>query len=223
MHYENENWSIQYQTGKGSVNAFHFFDDGTAWAVGNGGGIYYYNGNVWTDTTSPISEHLYAIEMIDPQNGWAAGANGVLLHFDGEAWNLYEQNLGKTIYSICFPEPDFGLMGGAGGAVFSTELQLPVGIELPKKHLSKSELIVYPNPVKNICYIRIPENLEKAGSPDFKINLYNSQGVLVQQTQRKYSDELISLDTGHLAPGLYLLQLTDGMSICGQTKLLIQR
>jgi hypothetical protein len=222
MHYENESWSIQYQTSKGSINAFHFFSDGTAWAVGNGGGLYYYDGNVWTDTTSPVSANLYAIEMVDQQNGWAAGANGVLLHFDGVAWNLNEQNLGKTIYSISFPEPDFGLMGGTDGAVFSTELQLPVGTEMPIKLFAKSELIVYPNPAKNICYIRIPENLEKAGSPDFKINLYNSQGVLLQQTRRKYSNELISLDTGHLAPGLYLLQLTDGSENNYQAKLIVQ-
>jgi hypothetical protein len=84
-------------------------------------------------------------------------------------------------------------------------------------------LFVYPNPASNICYIRIPEEMGKTGRTHFHINLFNSQGVLVQQIRRKNSDEIISLDTGHLPPGLYLLQLTDGLSISGQTKLLIHR
>jgi photosystem II stability/assembly factor-like uncharacterized protein len=222
-HYENESWSIQYQTGKGSINAFHFFDDGTAWAVGNGGGIYYYNGNVWTASDSPISAHLYAIEMIDQQNGWAAGGNGVLMHFDGQAWNLHEQNLGKTIYAMCFPESGFGLMGGGGGAIFSTELQLPVGIEIQKKHQTKTELSVYPNPAQNICYIRLPEYPANTGNEYFLINIYNSQGVLVHRTRRKSADAILILDTGQLVPGLYLLQVTDEQNNTGQTKLLIQR
>jgi hypothetical protein len=84
-------------------------------------------------------------------------------------------------------------------------------------------LFVYPNPASNICYIRIPEEMGETGRTHFHINLFNSQGVLVQQIRRKNSDEIISLDTGHLPPGLYLLQLKDGLSISVQTKLLIHR
>lgn len=89
-------------------------------------------------------------------------------------------------------------------------------------HQNSTGLSVYPNPASNICYIRIPEELAKAGRQHFHINLYNSQGVLIQQTRRKHSDEIISLDTGHLAPGLYLLQLTDGSENNYQTKLIVQ-
>ena len=83
-------------------------------------------------------------------------------------------------------------------------------------------LSVYPNPATNICYIHIPEDFSRTGKPYFLVNLYNSQGILVQQTRRKSGDEIVGLDTSHLAPGLYLLQLTDGSENNYQAKLIVQ-
>lgn len=93
---------------------------------------------------------------------------------------------------------------------------------IPFAHTQKStELSVYPNPASNICYIRIPEDMKFSVNNYFLVQLFNSQGVLVQQTRRRISDGTISLDTGDLPSGLYLLHLTDGSNNKYQTKLIV--
>lgn len=96
-----------------------------------------------------------------------------------------------------------------------------VGIPLAF-HQNSTGLSVYPNPASNVCCIRIPEDMNSTRNNYFLVQLFNNQGVLVQQTRRKYSEDIISLDTGELPPGLYLLHLTDGSANKYQTKLIVQ-
>lgn len=69
------------------------------------------------------------------------------------------------------------------------------GIEVAK------ELIIYPNPVKNICYISLTgSNITKSD-----ITIVDIQGKLILKTVLTESQ----LNLSHLKPGLYFISLTD--------------
>lgn len=65
----------------------------------------------------------------------------------------------------------------------------------------ENELIIYPNPVKDICHI----SLKGSNSSKSDIRIIDIQGKLVMKTILTESD----LNLSHLKPGLYFITLTD--------------
>jgi uncharacterized protein YjdB len=57
-----------------------------AWAVGELGFIYRFNGTTWTRQTSPTSTTLNAVWGSGSSDAFAGGNNGIILHWDGTAW-----------------------------------------------------------------------------------------------------------------------------------------
>lgn len=92
---------------------------------------------------------------------------------------------------------------------------VPVGVK--QVLASSDELKVYPNPVKDIVNIELPQITSKA----IKVELLNSQGQ-IQYTQLLYSaNGVIFLDLSTYARGLYFLSITiDGKS--SYSKLILQ-
>jgi hypothetical protein len=71
-------------------------NDYTAWAVGDGGTILYWNGSAWTVTAAPngITDNLYQVLFVNETSGWAVGGSanhGVILNYNGSDWNVWNQ------------------------------------------------------------------------------------------------------------------------------------
>jgi hypothetical protein len=78
------------------------------WAVGNGGTILHWNGNLWSKANSPTTQPLYAVKMISANNGWAVGGFGTILHWDGSSWNLVDSPIHPDLFSVDFLSPNEG-------------------------------------------------------------------------------------------------------------------
>lgn len=59
----------------------------TAWAVGDFGSIYRWNGTTWTREATPATGTLFTVWASGPTNAFAAGANGTMLRWNGTAWS----------------------------------------------------------------------------------------------------------------------------------------
>jgi photosystem II stability/assembly factor-like uncharacterized protein len=205
LKYEDGEWITQYEHPSHAINDFSFFNDGTAYAAGNGGLLLHYDGAYWYELPSPTIADLTTIKMLDHQSGWAAGEGGVVLYFDGIGWYLHEQNLGRDLISIAFHESGLGLIGGRQGVLYATQPQLPVGLSAPQVPVSGKAFPLYPNPATTQAWLQLPENMPLA---QVHIELYSPTGRLLYRAQP--TGHFHKIDVAHLPKGLYLVRVWDG-------------
>ena len=74
--------------------------DSNAWAVGEFGFIYRYNGGTWTRQTSPTSATLYTVWAAGANDAFAAGEAGTMLHWNGSTWTSMTLPSSATVYSL---------------------------------------------------------------------------------------------------------------------------
>jgi len=79
------NWSVNATLGT-SLYAVDALNENFAYAVGDGGVIYYYNGSDWNQETSPTTSRLYDVRIISQTDIWAVGNN--IYHYDGINWSV---------------------------------------------------------------------------------------------------------------------------------------
>ncbi|MBI4936332.1 MAG: hypothetical protein HY828_20835 [Actinobacteria bacterium] len=58
-----------------------------AWAVGENGAVWFYDGGWYPQRVGPLGEHLNAVWMVSWDDLWVVGAGGVILHGN---WSLWE-------------------------------------------------------------------------------------------------------------------------------------
>jgi hypothetical protein len=78
---------------------------------------------------------------------------------------------------------------------------------------STGELVISPNPVKDICTLQLPA-LSVNG---YSIVISNAAGAVILRTSSKMNEKSIDLDLRQFSPGLYSIRVTDlrtGTSIC---------
>lgn len=85
-------------------------DASVAWAVGEFGSIYRWDGSSWTRQVTPTTATLDAVWSTPNRDAFAAGENGVVLRWNGVTWN--QMNFPSTA-SI------FSLWGTDGGNVYA--------------------------------------------------------------------------------------------------------
>ncbi len=91
----------------------------------------------------------------------------------------------------------------------------PSSIEInDKKHHHVS---VYPNPTNSCVNIDFENNINK----DFKLKLFNTQGILVKSIEHR-SSEKIKLDISDLSSGNYILQIIADNKIYTVKKILVE-
>jgi hypothetical protein len=86
-------------------------------------------------------------------------------------------------------------IGAAMTSFFSINLCEAVTAAKPEISLSKSELKVYPNPVKGLLNLQTEENIEK-------LEIFSVTGTLVMQLENPEKQ----IDVSHLKNGLYLIK-----------------
>lgn len=59
----------------------------TAWAVGDFGSIYRWNGTTWSREATPVTGTLFTVWAANATTAFAAGADGAMLRWNGTAWS----------------------------------------------------------------------------------------------------------------------------------------
>jgi len=100
-----------YSTGIGGwVLGLSGLGPGAVWAVGEDGGISYWNGMSWTSQASPQPVNLNAVLAVAPDDVWAAGDFETVLHFDGGSWSTWASPVAG--------KPHFRAIAASGSRVF---------------------------------------------------------------------------------------------------------
>ncbi len=82
-----------------------------AWAVGEFGSVYRWDGTSWTRQQTPTTSTLQAVWGLNPSEAYAAGEQGTVLRWDGSRWSTMSFPSSNTIYA---------LWGANGSHVYAT-------------------------------------------------------------------------------------------------------
>ena len=75
-------------------------DSSHAWAVGQTGAIWFYNGSTWSAQSSGVSTPLEAVFGIDAAHVWAVGDSGTILFWDGATWATQASPLSTSLLAL---------------------------------------------------------------------------------------------------------------------------
>ncbi len=71
-----------------------------AWAVGEFGFVYRWNGSAWTRQSTPTTATLNAVWGASSSEAFAAGDNGTMLRFNGTAWSAMSFPSTASVYGL---------------------------------------------------------------------------------------------------------------------------
>lgn len=72
----------------------------SAWAVGEFGFIYHWNGSSWTRQPTPTTATLYTVWAASPTEAFAAGDQGTMLRWNGSAWASMNLPTSASVYGL---------------------------------------------------------------------------------------------------------------------------
>ncbi|MCA0447253.1 MAG: carboxypeptidase regulatory-like domain-containing protein [Bacteroidetes bacterium] len=86
FHYDGNSFSGDYKLSSGSTyserNTIEMISSNEGWSsFSDYTKLSYFDGNQWSDVTSPISSSVYCIKMLNSKNGWAVGGGGQILRY----------------------------------------------------------------------------------------------------------------------------------------------
>ncbi len=84
--------------------------ESNAWAVGEFGFIYRWNGSTWTRQTTPTTATINSVWAASATDAFAGGDNGVMLRYNGSTWTSMSLPVSTSVYSI---------WGSSGNNVFA--------------------------------------------------------------------------------------------------------
>lgn len=88
--------------------------DTRAFAVGEAGTIYTYDGSSWTKMVSNTYTALYAVCGTSATEVYAAGANGTLLRYDGQSWTRQDSGTNNSLVGLLCSGQDVYVTGASG-------------------------------------------------------------------------------------------------------------
>ncbi|MFK7971164.1 MAG: T9SS type A sorting domain-containing protein [Bacteroidia bacterium] len=77
---------------------------------------------------------------------------------------------------------------------------------------------IYPNPANT----NISISLRDIPSAEV-VSIRDLKGRLINSTRIRYGDQTVSMDTNHLQPGLYLVEITNRKAMVARAKVMIRR
>jgi photosystem II stability/assembly factor-like uncharacterized protein len=88
----------------------------TAWAVGERGGVWRWNG-AWSRWPIGTTANLRDIHF-NSTNGWICGDNGLVYHFSGSMWNAVNISTSEDLYCIFADSTNDFWVGGTNGYLY---------------------------------------------------------------------------------------------------------
>jgi len=87
----------------------------SAWAVGNFGNIWKWDGNALTQTPSHTNKELIAVDGVNENSAWAVGVAGTILHWDGLDWSQQTSPITDELHSVGMVSDADGWIGSCNG------------------------------------------------------------------------------------------------------------
>ena len=110
-------WKHEFTGISDDINATFVVDANNYGGVGNGGLIFYYNGQ-WNIAESGTTKDLLDVYFVDANNGWAVGKTGTVLHFDGSTWSTVDIGATKDLRGVYFADANNGWVVGKSGVIY---------------------------------------------------------------------------------------------------------
>ncbi len=99
------------------LNDVSMVSNSEGWAVANSGVIIYWDGSVWSATTSPVADNLNSVEAVSSSDVWAVGANGIILRRTGTSWGIQTDTGTDTWNDIDIFSSTLGFVVGNAGHI----------------------------------------------------------------------------------------------------------
>lgn len=91
----------------------HGISDTYAWAVGDVGEVYFYNGTSWVKKLLPdLTAQMLAVFVLDPSNVWFVGIGGKSFKWNGTSFTAYSLGVAIPYRDVWFAEPNEGYAVG---------------------------------------------------------------------------------------------------------------
>lgn len=193
-------WSSVSITGTTfKLESVFFPDVNTGYAAGHFGTIVKTTdgGLTWAPLTSGVNYTFYSVFFTDQNTGYVVGQGGILKTTDGgENWTPQESGASFIPYSIFFTDNQTGYIAGTEGIIIKTTNGGGVGIN--QNWESVINLEIFPNPVKDVLYLKIEPILGKAS-----IYITNIEGQKIKE--QDISKNTTLLDIRDIPQGIYFL------------------
>jgi len=110
-------WKKEFPGVSDDINATFVVDDNNFGGVGDGGLVFYYNGQ-WNVAESGTTKDLLSIYFVDANNGWAVGKSGTVIHYDGTTWSTVDIGTTKELRGVYFADANNGWVVGKSGKIY---------------------------------------------------------------------------------------------------------
>lgn len=145
--------------------------------------------------------NVFEPETIDVSTRYKSGANKVIINVNGsDEYRVYINGFENIVYTS--GEHEFKLEKGVNEIIVKGKKDCQ-GIYSEKIYVSGT-VTVSPNPVKDILHVFIPEI-----SNNVSVQVYNTNGVMLQNSAEKASNAAFKLNLQSLKSGIYLIRITD--------------
>ena len=126
---------------------------------------------------------------------FSPGNGRIVIRFPDHEEGLPKSGAKHGVTHVKIPPPPSGATGGGGGTAGRFA-------QFKEKYYpsQKDQIKVLPNPVDDVLTLRSMENI-------VHVDIYNSFGIKVQQTNYKQSSNNITMDCNSMKRGLYTLKI----------------
>lgn len=201
----NTTWNVT-DFDNGVVMKDIFFNDiYNGCIIGNNGIIKVTNdgGNSWINSNSNLTSDLNGVSFKNSLKGWAVADNGKIIKTidGGYNWNI-EYDAGNSLTEINFKN-----LNGYGYSVGENGKILKYNSNLQNKSFLKEQFTVYPNPTKNIIFIKSIESELKI----LFIEISDSVGKIIRKVEFNNVVD-INLNIENLPSGFYNLKIVSDVN-----------
>jgi len=187
----------------------HFTDANTGYiSAGLMGGTIYKttDGGVSWNTQIMTDDPIPSIYFTEANTGYAVGISGLILKTSngGSTWIPQTSNTTASLHSIVFTDSNTGYAVGDFGTILKySGSSIPVATpEISFNDITR----VYPNPTSGLFEI----SLNKPMINDYKIEIFNNLGCLIQTSVNHKSGQSVQIDMSSFPSGVYLIRIRSG-------------
>jgi photosystem II stability/assembly factor-like uncharacterized protein len=174
---------------------YRSLDNGSNWAIDTNG-----MGNNYIQSFLIAGNYIFA--------GTQSG--GVYLSTDtGYSWHAVNDGLGNVVSVISLVATGDTVYAGTNSqGIWKRSIsELASGIKEP--NYNNAEILIFPNPVIDLLNVVRNTNMQS------EIVLYD---ITSRKTLQQQFTNSVSLNTGHLAKGIYIYEVRDNKGLCGKGK-----
>lgn len=215
-----ETWSHTSWGSNAELKDVFFADENNGWIVGNypwnGGALILHTADGGLNWDAQVyanaGNSFSSVWFFNSETGYALGDDAMIHQTSdgGVNWEPQASPLTESWYYSKFSyQKNKALWISGEGALLKYDISSILAIPESNSETLSPQCEIFPNPFRERITIRKNE----ASQGIEKIEVYNSIGSLVNVFSSEKTSEVLSLNLGHLQPGVYLLKITTGGKI----------